>query len=109
MERSTGGGTNKVVRPRRSRWAAIKGAIMLAVSMTISGCTTVSSIQSGVPRNAAPANPVPAFSVLGTISAVIMIVLALLAAYALVLVIVFLRLRIAELKRFAPPRNKPLH
>lgn len=75
--------------------------------MALSGCTTTSSLQSGVQRNAAPANPAPAFSVLSTISAVVLIVLAILAIYALVLVIIFLRLRIAELKRTAPPKNNP--
>jgi uncharacterized membrane protein len=51
----------------------------------------------------------PAFGILGILYAIFMIVLASLAVYALVLVIIFLRLRlrIAELKRAAPPTNKP--
>lgn len=49
----------------------------------------------------------PAFGVIGVLYAVFTIVLAGLAVYALVLVIIFLRLRIAELKRTAPPRNDP--
>lgn len=51
----------------------------------------------------------PAFSFLGILSAALSIVLAALAVYALVLVIVFLRLRIAELKRTAPPKSSPLN
>ena len=47
----------------------------------------------------------PAFGIIGILYAIFMIVLAGLAVYALVLVIVFLRLRIAELKRAAPPGN----
>ena len=43
----------------------------------------------------------PAFGVIGVLYAVFTIVLVGLAVYALVLVIVFLRLRIAELKRAA--------
>ncbi|GAC1500087.1 MAG: hypothetical protein NVS2B15_22690 [Pseudarthrobacter sp.] len=43
----------------------------------------------------------PAFSVLGILYAVFMIVVAGLAVYALVLSVIFLRLRIAELKRAA--------
>jgi hypothetical protein len=43
----------------------------------------------------------PAFGILGILYAAFMIVLAGLAVYALVLAIVFLRLRIAELKRAA--------
>ncbi|WP_285314526.1 hypothetical protein [Pseudarthrobacter sp. fls2-241-R2A-168] len=49
----------------------------------------------------------PAFGILGILSAALSIVLAGLAVYALVLVIIFLRLRITELKRAAPPRNNP--
>ena len=43
----------------------------------------------------------PAFGILGILYAVFTIVLAGLAVYALVLAIIFLRLRIAELKRAA--------
>lgn len=50
----------------------------------------------------------PAFGVLGVLYAVFTITVAVLAVYALVLVIVFLRLRIAELKRTAPPRDDRL-
>ncbi|WP_248761599.1 hypothetical protein [Pseudarthrobacter sp. SSS035] len=52
-------------------------------------------------------NPAPFFGIFSTIYAVIMIVVAGLAIYTLVLTIVFLRLRIAELKRGARP-NGPL-
>ncbi|QOD05671.1 hypothetical protein [Pseudarthrobacter sp. BIM B-2242] len=51
------------------------------------------------------ANLSPAFGIIGVLYAIFTIVLAGLAVYALVLVSVFLRLRIAELKRAAPPRN----
>ena len=50
----------------------------------------------------------PAFGVFGVLYAIFTIVLAGLAVYALVLVIVFLRLRIAELKRPARPKDDPL-
>jgi tellurite resistance protein TehA-like permease len=50
-------------------------------------------------------NVSPAFGVLGFLSAVLTIVVAGLAVYALVLTIVFLRLRIAELKRTARPKD----
>jgi len=43
-------------------------------------------------------NTVPAFGSIGTLYAVFTFVLAGLAVYALVLAIIFLRLRIAELK-----------
>jgi len=43
----------------------------------------------------------PAFGVLGILYAVFIFVMAGLAVYALVLAIIFLRLRIAELKREA--------
>ena len=43
----------------------------------------------------------PAFGILGVLYAVFTIALAVMAVYALVLVIIFLRLRIAELKRNA--------
>ncbi|MEQ7735174.1 hypothetical protein [Escherichia coli] len=46
-------------------------------------------------------NVTPAFGILGILYGVFTIVLAILAVYALVLVIVFLRMRIAELKRAA--------
>ena len=49
----------------------------------------------------------PAFGIVGILYAIFTIVLAGLAVYALVLVIIFLRLRIAELKRTVPPRNDP--
>jgi uncharacterized membrane protein len=52
-------------------------------------------------------NPSPAFGIIGTLYAIFTVVLAALAIYSLVLVIIFLRLRIAELKRTAPPRNDP--
>jgi len=45
----------------------------------------------------------PAFGIFGVLYAVFTIVLAGLVVYALVLAITFLRLRIAELKRAAPP------
>ena len=41
----------------------------------------------------------PAFGIIGILYAVFTIALAVLAVYALVLTIIFLRLRIAELKR----------
>lgn len=47
----------------------------------------------------------PAFGIIGVLYAIFTVVLASLAIYALVLAIIFLRLRIAELKRAAPPRN----
>jgi uncharacterized membrane protein len=43
----------------------------------------------------------PAFGILGILYAVFMLVLAVMSVYALVLAIIFLRLRIAELKRAA--------
>ncbi|MDQ0869537.1 hypothetical protein QFZ70_002010 [Arthrobacter sp. V1I9] len=51
----------------------------------------------------------PAFGIIGILYAAFMIVLAGLAVYALVLIIVFLRLRIAELKRDVPPKSGPLN
>lgn len=59
-------------------------------------------------RKLGPMNLSPAFGVLGVLYAVFTITVAVLAVYALVLVIVFLRLRIAELKRRAPPRDDRL-
>lgn len=53
-------------------------------------------------------NVSPAFGVIGVLYAIGTVVLAGLAVYALVLVIVFLRLRIAELKRLARPKDDPL-
>ena len=53
-------------------------------------------------------NASPTFSVLGVLYAIFTIGLAGLAVYALVLVIVFLRLRIVELKRAARPKDDPL-
>lgn len=49
----------------------------------------------------------PAFGIISTLYAIFTMVLAALAIYALVLLVIFLRLRIAELKRDAPPKNKP--
>lgn len=49
----------------------------------------------------------PAFGALGTLYAVFTFVVAAMAVYALVLAIIFLRLRIAELKRSSPPKNRP--
>ncbi|MBT2568205.1 hypothetical protein J7I84_17190 [Arthrobacter sp. ISL-85] len=46
-------------------------------------------------------NPSPGFSIMGILSAVFTFVLAGLAVYALILAIIFLRLRIAGLKRAA--------
>ncbi|WP_178996095.1 hypothetical protein [Paenarthrobacter nitroguajacolicus] len=43
----------------------------------------------------------PAFGIIGILYAVFVIAVAVLAVYALVLSIIFLRLRIAELKRAA--------
>ncbi|WP_324642383.1 hypothetical protein [Pseudarthrobacter sp. LT1] len=45
----------------------------------------------------------PAFGILGILYAAFTLVVAGLAVYALVLAIIFLRLRIAELKRATPP------
>jgi tellurite resistance protein TehA-like permease len=50
----------------------------------------------------------PAFGILGILYAAFTLVVAGLAVYALVLAIVFLRLRIAELKRTAQPKSDPL-
>lgn len=50
----------------------------------------------------------PAFGILGILYAAFMVVLAVMAVYALGLAIVFLRLRIAELKRSARPGDEPL-
>jgi hypothetical protein len=50
----------------------------------------------------------PAFEILGILYAVFTVVVAVLAVYALFLAIVFLRLRIAELKRAARPRGGSL-
>jgi len=53
----------------------------------------------------------PAFGIIGILYAVFTIALAVLAVYALVLTIIFLRLRIAELKRAleaAPERGRRL-
>ncbi|MDT0168464.1 hypothetical protein [Pseudarthrobacter sp. BRE9] len=47
----------------------------------------------------------PAFGILGILYAVFTVVVAGLAVYALVLAVIFLRLRIAELKRAAPPKG----
>jgi tellurite resistance protein TehA-like permease len=50
-------------------------------------------------------NPGPAFGVLSVLYAVVTFVVAGLTVYALVLAIMFLRLRIAELKRAARAGN----
>ncbi|TQJ36741.1 hypothetical protein [Arthrobacter sp. SLBN-122] len=50
----------------------------------------------------------PAFGIIGILYAVFTIVLAGLAVYALVLAIIFLQLRIAELKRAARPKGGSL-
>jgi tellurite resistance protein TehA-like permease len=50
----------------------------------------------------------PALGIMGILYAVFMLVLAGLAVYALVLAIVFLRLRIAELKRAARSGDGPM-
>jgi hypothetical protein len=50
-------------------------------------------------------NVVPGFGILAVLYIVVMAVLIGLAMYVLILVITFLRLRIAELKRTAPPRG----
>lgn len=50
----------------------------------------------------------PAFGVIGVLYAIFTIALAGPAVYALVLVIVFLQLRIAEPKQAARPKNDPL-
>lgn len=98
---------DRVVKPRgRGRQTAL-GAAGLVALIALSACTTVSAIQSGGQRNAAPANPAPVVSALGAISAFVVIVLAILVACALVLLIVFLRLRIAELKHAAPVKTNP--
>jgi len=49
----------------------------------------------------------PAFGIIGILYAVFTIVVAVMAVYALVLAIIFHRLRIAELMRAAPPRSNP--
>jgi hypothetical protein len=97
-------GTGKPFRVPR---AGALTVAWVAFLMTLSGCTSTSSLQSGVQRNAAPVNAAPVFSVVSAVSAIIMIVLAILAIYALVLAIIYLRLRIAELKRSAPPKKLP--
>jgi len=43
----------------------------------------------------------PAFGIIGSLYVIFVIAIAVLAVYALVLTIIFLRLRIAELKRAA--------
>lgn len=50
----------------------------------------------------------PAISILGALYGIFSLALAALAIYALVVVIIFLRLRIAELKGGAPPKSGPL-
>ena len=52
-------------------------------------------------------NVSPAFGVIGVLYALFTIVLAGLAVYALVLVIVFLQLRIAELKQAGRSKDRP--
>lgn len=51
----------------------------------------------------------PAFGVIGVLYAIVTIALAGLAVYALLLVIVFLRLRIVELKQATQPKDNPPH
>lgn len=52
-------------------------------------------------------NLAPNFGILAVLYIVVQAVLIGLAIYVLVLVITFLRLRIAELKRAAPPKRGP--
>ena len=47
----------------------------------------------------------PSFGILAVLYIIVMAVLIGLAVYVLILVITFLRLRIAELKRTAPPKG----
>ncbi|MEE9098204.1 hypothetical protein [Pseudarthrobacter phenanthrenivorans] len=44
---------------------------------------------------------------MSAVFAILTVALGVLAAYALVLLIMFLRLRIAELRRAAPPKHRP--
>ncbi|WP_193343135.1 hypothetical protein [Pseudarthrobacter sp. AB1] len=52
-------------------------------------------------------NVAPAAGILAVLYIVLMAVLTGLAIYVLILVITFLRLRIAELRRAAPPAGDP--
>ena len=76
-------------------------------SPTISAATFPSPAQQRLPLGSGDGVPVahPAFGILGVLHAVFTILVAGLAVYALVLTITFLRLRIAELKRTAPPKR----
>lgn len=100
MKRSTGFG-----HIRHGRRALGLGAAALLASATLSGCTTTSSIQAS--PSAAPVSPLPIFGLMSAVFAILTVALGVLAAYALVLLITFLRLRIAELRRAAPPKHKP--
>lgn len=51
-------------------------------------------------------NPAPGLGILAVLYIVVMAVLIGLAFYVLILVITFLRLRIAELRRTAPPKGE---
>jgi len=51
-------------------------------------------------------NPAPGLGILAVLYIVVMAVLIGLAFYVLILVITFLRLRIAELRRSAPPKGE---
>ncbi|MFF1252636.1 hypothetical protein ACFVYC_09085 [Pseudarthrobacter sp. NPDC058329] len=51
-------------------------------------------------------NLAPSFGILAVLYIVVMAVLIGLAIYVLILVITFLRLRIAELRRTAPPKGE---
>jgi hypothetical protein len=51
-------------------------------------------------------NPAPGLGILAVLYIIVMAVLIGLAVYVLILVITFLRLRIAELRRTAPPKGE---
>lgn len=51
-------------------------------------------------------NAAPGYGILAVLYIVVMAVLIGLAIYVLILVITFLRLRIAELRRTAPPKEE---
>ncbi|MCQ6271105.1 hypothetical protein M8J71_11495 [Pseudarthrobacter sp. R1] len=51
-------------------------------------------------------NPAPGLGILAVLYIAVMAVLIGLAVYVLILVITFLRLRIAELRRTAPPKGE---
>lgn len=52
-------------------------------------------------------NLAPSFGILAVLYVIVMAVLTGMAIYVLILVITFLRLRIYELRRTAPPRGEP--